>query len=122
MKSCSIPRWDNLPSEHQRYPLFGLNLGYMYWGPLGKLSHLGLEQLRYRVIRIKYNNKKFPSPTFYKLKHPPCGGIGIIRHYRYRVNKKLCQVIFYVQRITCSCRPFQIQISIPYDSKIKYPP
>ena len=30
--SCSSPRWDNLPSEHQRYPLFGLNLGYMYWG------------------------------------------------------------------------------------------
>ena len=26
------PRWDNLPSGHQRYPLKGLNLGYMYWG------------------------------------------------------------------------------------------
>ena len=30
--SCSRPRWDNLPSGHQRYLLFGLNLGYMYWG------------------------------------------------------------------------------------------
>ena len=30
--SCYSPRWDNLPSGHQRYPLFGLNLGYMYWG------------------------------------------------------------------------------------------
>ena len=30
--SYSSPRWDNLPSGHQRYPLFGLNLGYMYWG------------------------------------------------------------------------------------------
>ena len=30
--SCSSPIWDNLPSGHQRYPLFGLNLGYMYWG------------------------------------------------------------------------------------------
>ena len=32
LKSCSSPRWDNLPSGHQRYPLKGLNLGYMYWG------------------------------------------------------------------------------------------
>ena len=31
-QSCSRPRWDNLPSGHQRYPLKGLNLGYMYWG------------------------------------------------------------------------------------------
>ena len=30
--SCSIPRWENLPSGHQRYLLLGLNLGYMYWG------------------------------------------------------------------------------------------
>ena len=30
--SCSSPRWDNLPSGHQRYPLLGINLGYMYWG------------------------------------------------------------------------------------------
>ena len=30
--SCSSPRWENLPSGHQRYPLLGLNLGYMYWG------------------------------------------------------------------------------------------
>ena len=30
--SCSIPRWDKLPSGHQRYPLKGLNLGYIYWG------------------------------------------------------------------------------------------
>ena len=30
--SFSSPRWDNLPSGHQRYPLKGLNLGYMYWG------------------------------------------------------------------------------------------
>ena len=31
-QSFSIPRWDNVPSGHQRYPLKGLNLGYMYWG------------------------------------------------------------------------------------------
>ena len=30
--SCSSPRWDNLPSGHQRNPLLGLKLGYMYWG------------------------------------------------------------------------------------------
>ena len=30
-RSCSSPRWDNLPSGHQRHPLKGLNLGYMYW-------------------------------------------------------------------------------------------
>ena len=30
--SCSSPRWENLPSGHQRYPLLGINLGYMYWG------------------------------------------------------------------------------------------
>ena len=30
--SCSSPIWDNLSSGHQRYPLKGLNLGYMYWG------------------------------------------------------------------------------------------
>ena len=30
--SCSSPRWDSLPSGHQRYPLKGLNLGYIYWG------------------------------------------------------------------------------------------
>ena len=30
--SCSSPRWDNLPSGHQWYPLLGINLGYMYWG------------------------------------------------------------------------------------------
>ena len=30
--SCSSPRWDNLPSEHQRNPLLGLKLRYMYWG------------------------------------------------------------------------------------------
>ena len=29
--SCSSPRWDNLPSGHQRNPLLGLNLGHMYW-------------------------------------------------------------------------------------------
>ena len=28
----SSPRCDNVPSGHQRYPLKGLNLGYMYWG------------------------------------------------------------------------------------------
>ena len=31
-RSCSSPRWDNLPSGHQRNPLFGLILWYMYWG------------------------------------------------------------------------------------------
>ena len=30
-ESCSGPRWDNLPSGHQRYPLKGIRLGYMYW-------------------------------------------------------------------------------------------
>ena len=30
--SSSSPRWDNLPSGHQRYRLKGINLGYMYWG------------------------------------------------------------------------------------------
>ena len=30
--SFSRPRWDNLPSGHQRHPLLRLNLGYMYWG------------------------------------------------------------------------------------------
>ena len=30
--SCSSPRWDNLPSEHQRNPLLRLILWYMYWG------------------------------------------------------------------------------------------
>ena len=28
----SNPRWDNLPSGHQRYQLLGINLWYMYWG------------------------------------------------------------------------------------------
>ena len=28
----SSPRWNNLPSGHQRYLLKGLNLGYIYWG------------------------------------------------------------------------------------------
>ena len=28
--SCSSPRWDNLPSVHQRYPLLGINLECMY--------------------------------------------------------------------------------------------
>ena len=32
VKSCSIPRWENLPGGHQRYPLLVINLGYMYWG------------------------------------------------------------------------------------------
>ena len=31
-RSCSSPRWENLPSGHQRYLLLGLNLGNMYWG------------------------------------------------------------------------------------------
>ena len=30
--SRSSPRWDNLPSGHQRNPLLGLILWYMYWG------------------------------------------------------------------------------------------
>ena len=30
--SCSSPRWDNLPSGHQKNPLLGLILRYMYWG------------------------------------------------------------------------------------------
>ena len=25
------PQMEKLPSGHQRYPLLGLNLGYMYW-------------------------------------------------------------------------------------------
>ena len=32
--SCSRPRREILPSGHQRYPLKGLNLGYMYWGQI----------------------------------------------------------------------------------------
>ena len=43
VESCSSPRWDNSPSGHQRYPLFGLNLGYMYLGQktfLNKLIHI----------------------------------------------------------------------------------
>ena len=31
-RCCSSPRWENLPSGHQWYPLKGLSLGYMYWG------------------------------------------------------------------------------------------
>ena len=31
-ESCSSPRWDNLPSGHQRNPLLGLILQYMHWG------------------------------------------------------------------------------------------
>ena len=29
---CSSLRWDNLPSGHQRKPLLGIILRYMYWG------------------------------------------------------------------------------------------
>ena len=32
VQSCSSPRWGNLPSGHQRNPLLGLKLRYMYWG------------------------------------------------------------------------------------------
>ena len=42
LMSCSSPKWDNLPSGNQRYPLKGFNLGYMYWGQntlLNKLKH-----------------------------------------------------------------------------------
>ena len=31
-RSCSSPRWDNLPSGHQQKPLLGLKVRYMYWG------------------------------------------------------------------------------------------
>ena len=32
LQSCSSPRWENLPSGHQRNPLSGLFVRYMYWG------------------------------------------------------------------------------------------
>ena len=38
--SCSSPRWDNLPSGHQRNPLLGLILCYMYWGQKNLLNKL----------------------------------------------------------------------------------
>ena len=31
-QSCSSPRWDNLTTGHQRNPLLGLKVRYMYWG------------------------------------------------------------------------------------------
>ena len=48
--SCSIPRWDNLPSGHQRYPLLGLNLGYMYWGQ--KHSSEKIETYQYMQKKV----------------------------------------------------------------------
>ena len=30
--SCSSHRWNNLPGGHQRNPLLGIKVRYMYWG------------------------------------------------------------------------------------------
>ena len=49
-KCCSNPRWDNLPTGHQLYPLKEHNLGYMYWDQ--KHSSEWIEKYQYMQHKV----------------------------------------------------------------------
>ena len=51
--SCSSPICDSLPSGHQRYPLLGLILGYMYWGQKHSSEYIETYQyMQNKVVHV----------------------------------------------------------------------
>ena len=76
-----------------------------------------LKKKRMKLIR---NSRKFPPLNVINGKTPPYGRKGVLRHYQYRDDPNLGQVVVAVRSVLCSLHDYQIQLSIPYVAKIKY--
>ena len=66
-------------------------------------------------IKIICNNKLFPSLNIVNVKSSPYLSKGIIIHYHYLSDPKLCLGIVAIKIIPCSCHACKIILS---DSKI----
>ena len=57
----------------------------------------------HRRMKMRWNNKLFPSLNFINGKKLPYSSKGILRHYHYRSDPKLSTGIVAIRRIPCSC-------------------
>ena len=70
-------------------------------------------------MKIRCNNKLFPSLNVINGKTSPYGNKVILRHYQYRSDPKLIPGIVSIRIIPCSFHDFKTILSLSWDSKIK---
>ena len=75
--------------------------------------------VNHRGMKIRRNNKKFPSINAINSKTSPYGSKNILRYYHYQSDPKLGSGIVTMKRITCNCHAFKTILSLSYHSKIK---
>ena len=75
--------------------------------------------VNHRGMRMRWNNKLFPSLNSIHGKKSPYGSKGILRYYHYQSYPKLSPVIVAIRRITCSCHYCTTVLSLYWYLKTK---
>ena len=73
----------------------------------------------HRGMRMRWNNKIFPSLNVINGKKSPYASKGILRHYHYWSDPRLCPGIVSIIRIPCSFQACTTILSLSWDPKIK---
>ena len=72
-----------------------------------------------RGMKMRWNNKRFPSLNVINGIISPYDIKGILRHYNYQYDSKLCLGIISIIIIPCSFHAYTTISSISWDSKTK---
>ena len=70
-------------------------------------------------MKIRWNNKLFPSLNFINGKSSPYGSKVILRDYHYRSDTKVGPGIVAIRIISCSCHYCTTKLCLSWESKIK---
>ena len=73
----------------------------------------------HRGMKMRCNNKLFPSLNVINGKTSPNESKGILRYSHYRSYPKLCPGLAAIRKIPCSCHTCKTILSLFWDSKIK---
>ena len=75
--------------------------------------------VNHRGLKLRQNNKLFPSFNAVDRKSPPYGSKGVLRNSHYRSDPKLGPGIVSLRIIPCRCHYSITQLSLTWYSKIK---
>ena len=70
-------------------------------------------------MKMRWNNKLFPSLNVIKGKISSYGSKGILRRCHYRSDPKLGSCIFSIKIMWCSCHTYTTLLYLSWDSKIR---
>ena len=75
--------------------------------------------VNHRGVKMRWNNKLFPSLNVINVETSPYGSKGILRHNHYWSDPKLGPGIVAIIIIPCSCHACTTILSLSWDSKTK---